>query len=87
MITQQKTGSMRYCPRFFKDDDGSSAMEYAVMLSLIGATLVPVVQTLGQGVSGITQCVANALASALEVAPRPGPGVVNPPVPEDPSLQ
>jgi len=56
------------------------------MLSLIGATLVPVVQTLGQKVSGITQGVANALASAPEDAPLPNPGFFYP-TPEDPSLQ
>ena len=56
------------------------------MLSLIGATLVPVVQTLGQKVSGITQGVANAFASAPEDAPLPNPGFFYP-TPEDPSLQ
>lgn len=61
-------------------------MEYAFMLGLIGATLLPVVQTLGQKVSGITQGVANALASAPEPPPLPGPGIFNP-APEDPSLQ
>lgn len=86
MNTQQKTGSRRAGARLLKQDDGTSAMEYAVMLSLIGATLVPVVQTLGQKISGITQGVANALASAPEVAPLPNPGSFDP-APEDPSLQ
>ena len=86
MFTPQKTGSRRASARFLKEDDGTSAMEYAVMLSLIGATLVPVVQTLGQKVSGITQGVADALASAPEDAPLPNPGFFYP-TPEDPSLQ
>ncbi|MFN7625517.1 MAG: Flp family type IVb pilin, partial [Pirellula sp.] len=74
MFTPQKTGSRRASARFLKEDDGTSAMEYAVMLSLIGATLVPVVQTLGQKVSGITQGDAEALATPPHDAPHPNPG-------------
>ncbi|MFN7734733.1 MAG: hypothetical protein ACK52S_22340 [Pirellula sp.] len=49
--------------RFYANDDGNSAMEYAVMLGVIGATLLPVVQTVGEKVSGIGSGLSDALAS------------------------
>jgi len=61
-------------------------MEYAVMSGLIGVTLLPVVQTLGQKVSGIARGIADVLASPSEPAPAPSPGNFRP-APEDPSLQ
>jgi len=80
--TQQKDGANHDPCRFFENEEGNSALEYAVMLGVIGVTLLPVVQTLGQKVSGIARGIADVLASA----PVPDSGSLNP-APDDPSLQ
>jgi len=50
------------CRRFFHDDDSNSAMEYAIMLGLIGVTLMPVVQSVGDKVSSIGRGLSDTLA-------------------------
>lgn len=86
MYAKRKPFLWAVLPRFINRDDGSSAMEYAIMLGLIGMTLLPMVQALGQKVSSVARGVADVLSSAPEPAPLPNPGYFNP-APEDPSLQ
>lgn len=84
MNTQQKDQANHDTCRFFENEQGNSALEYAVMLGVIGVTLLPVVQTLGQTVSGIARGIADVLASAPETVPVSGS--FNP-APDDPSSQ
>jgi Flp pilus assembly pilin Flp len=85
MDMQHKNRAMRSFRRFLENDVGSSSMEYATMLGVICATLFPVVQTLGEKVSGVSRKVADTFASAAEDPPLPKPPLL--PAPEDPSLQ
>ena len=85
MERKEKIGAKRGLRRFFENEEGSSAMEYATMLSLIGVTLLPVVQSLGEKVSGVSRKVADTFASAPEGPPLPSQSFS--PAPVDPTLQ
>jgi pilus assembly protein Flp/PilA len=50
--------------RLFGEDDGPTAVEYAVMLSLIMAFCMAAVRTLGTNTSSAFSKVANSLASS-----------------------
>jgi|GEM_PF-3228506 len=69
MNTEQEVGSRRACSRFLKDVEANSALEYAIMLGLIGVTLLPMAQVVGQKISGIAQGVADVLSPAPELPP------------------
>jgi Flp pilus assembly pilin Flp len=84
MDIQQKKRAKRAFRRFLKNEEGSSAMEYATMLGLIGVTLLPVVQTLGDKVSGVSREVSDVFSSAPEGAPLPS---AIPPAAEEPTFQ
>jgi Flp pilus assembly pilin Flp len=86
MVAKRKSFSRGLFSRFINRDDGSSAMEYAIMLGLIGMTLLPMVQAVGQKISGVARSVTDGLSSATEPAPLPNPGFFNP-APEDTSTQ
>ena len=47
--------------RFFKDESGASAAEYAVLLTLITVVLIAAVQTLGSAISTVFQAVSDTL--------------------------
>jgi Flp pilus assembly pilin Flp len=68
MDMQHKNRAIRSFRRFLENDEGSSTMEYATMLGVICATLFPVVQSLGEKVSGVSRKVTDAFASAPEVS-------------------
>jgi Flp pilus assembly pilin Flp len=87
MDIQQKKRAKRAFRRFLKNEEGSSAMEYATMLGLIGVTLLPVVQTLGDKVSGVSREVSDVFSSATEGAPPPPPPPKTTPAPEEPTFQ
>jgi pilus assembly protein Flp/PilA len=52
---------MRSLRDFVRDDDGATAIEYAMIASGIAAVIVAVVMTMGTSVQGMYQSVANAL--------------------------
>jgi len=85
MDMQHKNRAIRSFRRFLENDEGSSTMEYATMLGVICATLFPVIQSLGEKVSGVSRKVADTFASAAEDPPLPTQPLL--PAPEDPSLQ
>ncbi|MFN9419570.1 MAG: Flp family type IVb pilin [Pirellula sp.] len=85
MDMQHKNRAIRSFRRFLENDEGSSTMEYATMLGVICATLFPVIQSLGEKVSGVSRKVTDAFASAAEDPPLPTQPLL--PAPEDPSLQ
>jgi pilus assembly protein Flp/PilA len=45
--------SMQSIRRFLLDDDGTTAVEYAVMLALIIATVITAIAALGSGADGM----------------------------------
>ena len=49
--------------RFFKDEEGATAVEYGLIVALIAAIIVGVVATLGTRISTAFQTVATALGS------------------------
>jgi len=53
--------TMRSLRDFVRDDDGATAIEYAMIASGIAAVIVAVVMTMGTSVQGMYQSVANAL--------------------------
>ena len=55
---------MRTLVRFFKDDSGASAAEYAVLLALICILLIAAATTLGQEISAVFNTVTTALQAA-----------------------
>ena len=50
--------------RFFAEEDGATAVEYAVMVALIVVVALTAIQTLGQTVSDTFDSVANEIDSA-----------------------
>ncbi len=44
---------MAACSRFLFDDEGTTAVEYAVMLALIIASIIGAIATVGQGNGGL----------------------------------
>ena len=49
---------------FFKDEEGASAVEYALLVSLIAVVIVGAVTTLGQNVSSKLNEAATGIANA-----------------------
>lgn len=64
MRNQQTSRWGRLSRGFLKDEEGNSSLEYATMLSLIGVTLLPLVQAVGGKLSGINSSVADTLATS-----------------------
>ncbi len=50
--------------RFFAEEDGATAVEYAVMVALIVVVALTAIQTLGQQVSDTFQNVSDEISSA-----------------------
>jgi pilus assembly protein Flp/PilA len=50
---------MKKLMRFFKDEDGATAVEYALMVALIAGVIVGAVTLLGQGASARFQAAAD----------------------------
>ena len=48
--------------RFFKDEEGATAVEYGLIVALIAAVIVGVVTTLGTDISKAFQSVATAIS-------------------------
>ena len=48
---------MKKLIKFFKDEEGATAVEYAIMVSLIAAVIFAIVATLGQQISALFQSV------------------------------
>ena len=51
--------TMRSLRDFVRDDDGATAIEYAMIASGIAAVIVAVVMTMGTSVQGMYQSVSN----------------------------
>ena len=49
--------------RFFKDESGASAAEYAVLLTLITVVLIAAVTTLGNAIQTVFNTVSTTLSS------------------------
>jgi pilus assembly protein Flp/PilA len=52
---------MKKLIKFFKDEEGATAVEYGIMVALIAAVIIVVVATLGQKVSNVFNSVATAI--------------------------
>lgn len=50
--------------RFFRDEEGATAVEYGLMVALIAAVIVAVVTTLGTEIKAAFTTVSNAIAPA-----------------------
>ena len=49
--------------RFFKDEEGATAVEYGIMVALIAVVIIFAVTALGTNLSGIFQYVAGKVVS------------------------
>jgi pilus assembly protein Flp/PilA len=49
--------------RFFKDEEGATAVEYGLIVALIAAVIVTIVATLGHQISSAFQTVSTAVGS------------------------
>jgi len=47
--------------RFFKDEEGATAVEYGLIVALIAAVIVVIVGTLGSQISAAFQTIVDAL--------------------------
>lgn len=48
--------------RFIRDEEGVTAIEYALIASLIAVVIIVAVRTVGQDVNNTFQAIANALS-------------------------
>ena len=48
--------------RFFKDEEGATAVEYGLIVALIAAVIVVIVGTLGEQISAAFQKIVTALS-------------------------
>lgn len=48
---------------FLRDESGATAIEYGLIVSLIGVTLMIALQELGQSLSGLYENIGNTLSS------------------------
>ena len=55
---------MKKLMRFFKDEDGATAPEYALMVALIAVVVIFAVTALGTAASNKFQTAANAVGTA-----------------------
>jgi pilus assembly protein Flp/PilA len=49
--------------RFFKDEEGATAVEYGIMVALIAIVIIAAVTLVGQGLSTTFQSVADTIPS------------------------
>ena len=73
MDTRTNLGWHLSLRRFLESDEGTSTVEYAVLLGLIAVTLIPVVQGLGQTINGVNESISRSLGGASEPASQEGP--------------
>ncbi len=52
---------MEMIKRFFKDEEGATAVEYGILVALIGAVMIATVTLLGTAISSIFASVAGVL--------------------------
>jgi pilus assembly protein Flp/PilA len=52
---------MKKLMRFFKDEDGATAVEYGIMVALIAAAIITTVYALGQRVNTVFTTVDGAM--------------------------
>jgi pilus assembly protein Flp/PilA len=50
--------------RLFKDDEGATMVEYAIMIALIAIVSIGIITTLGQTVSGVFDTANNSVKNA-----------------------
>lgn len=55
---------MKKLIRFFKEEDGATAVEYGIMVALIAAVIVTIVGTLGGQVKSAFNTVSTSLTTA-----------------------
>jgi pilus assembly protein Flp/PilA len=55
---------MRNLVKFFKDDSGASAAEYAVLLTLVTVVLIGAVTSLGNAIKAVFDQVSTTLTNA-----------------------
>lgn len=73
MDTRTNLGWHLSLRRFLESDEGTSTVEYAVLLGLIAVTLIPVVQGLGQTINGVNESISRSLGGASEPASPESP--------------
>lgn len=52
---------MKKLMRFFKDEDGATAVEYAIMVGLIAAVIIVAVRNIGTSTNATFERVASAI--------------------------
>ncbi len=52
---------MELLKKFFREEEGATAVEYGIMVALIAAVIIAVVTTLGQQLVTVFQSVVDAL--------------------------
>lgn len=55
---------MKKLIRFFKDEEGATAVEYAIMVALIAVVVIAMVATIGQQANNAFTTVSSELANA-----------------------
>jgi pilus assembly protein Flp/PilA len=60
---KQEVSEMEKLIRFFKDEEGATAVEYALMVFLIAVAIIAIVTTLGGRLSATFQSIVTALGS------------------------
>ena len=55
---------VKHIVRFMKEEDGTTAVEYGLMVALIAAVIVTIVKTLGTQVNAAFTTVSTALPAA-----------------------
>jgi pilus assembly protein Flp/PilA len=63
MLREDTMGIMNFFKNFLKDEEGATAVEYAVMLVLIIVVAIVVIETLGNKVNIAFNAVADAMPS------------------------
>jgi pilus assembly protein Flp/PilA len=61
--TYQGGFEMKKLISFFKDEEGATAVEYALMVFLIAVVIIGIVTTLGTTIKGVFQSVVTAMGS------------------------
>jgi Flp pilus assembly pilin Flp len=65
------------------DEEGSSALEYAILLALIASTLLPFVKVLGDRINNVGSIISGGLLGDSSGTSPSEPG----PAPEEPTYQ
>ena len=57
---------MKKLMRFFKDEDGATAVEYGLMVALIAAVIIGAVTTIGGNLKSLFTAVGNKIPTTIQ---------------------